>query len=143
MDIALYGTTGVSPEVDNESALGQLEFSLAIREVGKNLPLGADGGATGLVEFVGIDSKGAGTDTNTPVGGVTLNHDTNSTFSTVEWTFVDANSDGAVDGVDVTVNGGTAVRKSISASRATASSPQPTIAAPWTASAFASRSPTP
>lgn len=108
MKLLVFGTQGPPAEIENTT--GALEFSLAIRETGRNLPLGVDGGISGTLEFVGVDSVGGTTDTLTPVGGASLTD--GSTFQTIEWTFVD---DAGTLKVDVSVNGGIAVRKSVKA----------------------------
>jgi len=105
MKIMAFGTDGVlGSEAWVET--GQLEIGLCIRETGLNVPLGNDGGDSGTVEFVGIDSKGVTGDANTPVGGIVINSNGSAPpgeFTTVKWTFVDRDTDGNVDGVDVTV----------------------------------------
>jgi hypothetical protein len=121
MSIALFGTNGVAPEEANPT--GQLEFSLAIRETGLNLPLGVDGGGSGTVEFVGVTSgttdgvTGAITATM-PVGGTALTTAPDQfsiSFHTIKWTFIDTTvpADGKIEAVDISVDGGAPVRKSI------------------------------
>jgi len=103
MDILVFGTLG-GEDIDcqPEATGGQLEFGLLIRETGLNLPLGEDGGTTGTLEFVGIDSIGGAVDPLSPNGGVPLTHSYN--FINVTWDFVDAG--GGVVGVQVSVDGG-------------------------------------
>ncbi len=86
----------------DENTAGKLELSLAIRETGRNLPLGEDGGTAGSLELVGVDTALRGP---VPVGGVTVTHSSAYQPTTVKWTFVDRSDppDGTVDGVDVTV----------------------------------------
>jgi len=109
MKVMAFGTDG---NLANEAWVetGQLELALCIRETGTNVPIGTDGGMTGTVEFVGIDSKGVTGDANTPVGGIVLNSSGAAPpgeFTTIKWTFVDVLPEGApdglIDGVDVTV----------------------------------------
>ncbi|MBN1492235.1 MAG: hypothetical protein JXA69_20145 [Phycisphaerae bacterium] len=110
MKVAVYGMD----ENEWESTSGQLEFGLIIRETGENLPLGANGGLTGDLEFVGIDSKGYGVDPdddpNTPVGGTTISHHGTFAWTTLKWTFIDVSGEVKVE---VSVNGGTPVQKDI------------------------------
>ncbi len=108
MDISIYGTDGnESASCLPDAAGSQLEFSLIIRETGRNLPLGVDGGTTGDLEFVGITSKGGPvSDLNTPIGGTSVTHSASGTFTNVKWTFT-------AGGVDVSVNGGGATAKSV------------------------------
>lgn len=114
MDVLIFGQDAGG--VVNDS--GQLEFSLALRETDRNLPLGLNGGTTGPVEFVGVNCVGLATgcpggsttDVRTPVGGVALSP--SAFFTTIKWQFVD---DGGVTKVDVSVGGGTPVRRNIAA----------------------------
>ncbi|MGQ9648781.1 MAG: hypothetical protein ACUVXJ_01575 [Phycisphaerae bacterium] len=112
MDIMVYGTAGdedVQYCLPKGPAAAQLEFSLWIRETGKNLPLGMDGGTSGAVELVGCDSMGGTVDTATPVGGAAIVND--EAWHTVTWEFVDAG--GGQVGVQVSVDGGVPVAKGI------------------------------
>jgi len=101
MDIMVFGTTGFETETP---VPGSLEFSLAIRETGTNVPLGVNGGQDGDVEFVGIDSKGGLADANRPNGGTAVS--VADGWVNVKWTFT-------ASGVDVSVDGGAAVSKSV------------------------------
>ena len=109
VDLLAYGTSGAPDEF--ESTSGGLEVALIVRETGKNLPLGEDGGVNGTLEFIGLDSKGGGTDLNTPVGGTPISHSAAGTFTSIEYKFIDAG--GGQVGVQVSVNGDAPVLKSI------------------------------
>ncbi len=109
MKIMAFGTDGNAGD-EGWVSTGALEIALCIRETGKNFPLGNDGGDSGTVEFVGVDTKGVTGDENTPIGGVVIASNGSSPpgeFTTVKWTFVDrlpeGAPDGVVDGVDVSV----------------------------------------
>ena len=111
--IACYGTFG--PPTDNENIDGALEFALIITETGVNVPLGESGGTAGPREFVGVTGKGGTHDPNTPNGGTRVPHSSSGQFYLVKWTFVDDDNNDIVEAVDVTVDGGAPVRKSIAA----------------------------
>jgi hypothetical protein len=119
MSVALFGTDGAGGEA---ATSGELEFALCIRETGQNLPLGADGGAAGTVEFVGVTSGTTGADgkitASLPVGGTPLTAPPDQmgiAFHTIKWTFVDTTvpADGKVEAVDISVDGDAPVRKGI------------------------------
>ncbi len=110
MNIMIFATDGnedlnCSPDIPD----APLEFALIIRETGRNLPLGENGGTVGDLEFVGLDSAGGAVDPYTPIGGTTVTND--YVFHTVTWEFTDAGG-GAV-GVRVKVDAGGWVTKSI------------------------------
>lgn len=111
MKIAIYAFDAAGAE----NAAGQLEVALILRETGLDLPLGTDGGTSGDLEFVGIQTKGYGTppndDANTPIGGTTITHSGTLTWSTVKWTLVKDEVEDYVSYVDVSVDGGAPVRK--------------------------------
>jgi len=115
LSLLIYGTDGNISAGEIENPAGQLEFSLAIRETGTTASLGEDGGTGGTVEFVGVDTREP--DPNaTPRGGAVLTSSGGgTTFHTIKWTFVDTTvpADGQVEAVDVSVDGGAAVRKSV------------------------------
>ncbi len=105
MKIALAAFDDQSPKQINPNA--KLQFALAFRETGQNLPLGEPGGSGGAVEFLGIDSTTPGTNIGlVPVGGVELPFNTSS-FTTLEWT-IDSPTQ-----VTVTVNGANPQVKSV------------------------------
>lgn len=101
----------IDPNDRQLNPAGSLQFALAIRETGENLPLGEDGGTVGPVEFVGIDSAIPAGSTNSgmpvPVGGVELVSNFPN-FSTIEWTFGSDPTE-----VSVSINGGTPVTKNV------------------------------
>ncbi len=111
MDVMVFGTA--ANEDINCNPFGPadaaLEFSLWIRETGRNLPLGMNGGIAGPVECVGVDSAGGAVDTGTPIGGISIAND--GLWHLIVWEFIDAGG-GAV-GVQVTVDGGAPIVKSI------------------------------
>jgi hypothetical protein len=113
MKVLVFATDDLEQEV----LAGALEFSLIVRETDKNLPLGVDAGTDlGDLEFVGVtgvdtteDSVGLVDPPYTPSGGVSVTHDsTSSNWTTIKWTFkADPTK------VDVSVDGGAAVEKSV------------------------------
>jgi len=112
MKIGQVGMDATQTEVPGAA----LEYSLLIQETNLNLPLGEDGGTTGNIELVGADSMLPAA--RTPVGGITLTGSPDLysiSYNTLTWTFVDTTEppDGKVEAVDVSVNGGAPVRKSI------------------------------
>jgi len=116
MNVLVFGLDASGNIVPSGGTHG-LEFSLIVRETGRNVPLGADGGTNGGVEFVGIASKGSGEDPNTPNGGVFIAQTDcpqatgcGAYFHNIKWTFVD--DDGVVK-VDVSVDNGPATRYDI------------------------------
>ena len=109
MKVATYGLQAD----DSTETSGALEFALILRETGRNLPLGKDGGTEGTLEFVGVDSKGVNNDPGTPVGGVSIVPSWD--WQTIEWVFAEGEGEdaGKITKVLVSVNGGAQVTKSV------------------------------
>lgn len=88
-----------------ENMSGQVELSLLIRETGRNLPLGENGGTEGGLELIGAASMGVGGTSTTPVGGAIINESSFQAFNNVEWevispTLVRVRVDGVQQGAD-------------------------------------------